>query len=152
MNAPRHEIEARRAQVKAVDRATEQLLAFELPLSGRAVNDVKGLIRTMWPLFVSEVVASKDMKAELHFVVTLDVANGDPKVSVEVKSEGLPKAKPPVWKVHVYVCGKHSGAYEFTDGNEARADMEQRKRDYSVHGCSYRIEEPNVQAQGHPQT
>lgn len=144
MNAPRHEIEARREKMRTIDRATEQLVAFEFPLSTRAVEDMRGLLRTMWPLFAAEVIESKELSAKLTFEVTLDVKNGEPRIAVEVKSKGEPKAPPQVWKVHTYVCGKHAGFYEFTDRDEAAADMEQRNRDYGVLGCSYRLEEPNT--------
>jgi hypothetical protein len=126
MNAPRHEIEARREKMRAIDRATEQLLAFE-------------------PLFVSEVIESKNLAAKLTFEVVLDVKSGEPSITVEVQSKGEPKAPPQVWKVHTYVCGKHAGFYEFTDRDEAEADMAQRKRDYGALGCSYRLEEPNAE-------
>jgi hypothetical protein len=140
MNAPRHEIEARREKMRVIDTAAERLLAFEFPLRTQAVKDVSDLLITMWPLFSAEVVESKEMSAKLLIEVTLDVIEGNPRVSVAAKSKGEEKPTP-IWKVHTYVCGRHAGFYEFTKREDAVTDMESRKRDYGVLGCSYRLEE-----------
>ncbi len=142
MNAPRHEIEARRDKMRTIDRATEQLLAYEHMLSMRAMNDLRAALQTMWPLLAAEVLESKDLTAKLAFEVTLSVKDGEPMIAVESQSKGELKQTPQIWKVHTYVCGKHAGFYEFTDRDHALTDMERRKRDYGVLGCHYSLEEP----------
>lgn len=54
-------------------------------------------------------------------------------------------------KVHVWVCGDYSGAYEFATREEAETDMKEREK-FRVLGCYYEIESPNVGPVYNPET
>lgn len=46
------------------------------------------------------------------------------------------------WKVRVVVCGTHAGDYEHPTYEAARADADEREKNWGVLGCHYRVIPP----------